>query len=177
MSPDEQQRHDQFLQLYVAHEEALRGFVRGLVPTREDAREVMQETAAILWRKFGELTGPEEFRRWAFGVARFEALAFARDRARDRHVFSEELIEALAHEHEENADEFAAERVALERCVQKLDATQRALVREAYAPGARIGELAERSGRTAMALYKTLHRVRLALAECARRVLAEEGLA
>lgn len=177
MTPDEQQRHDRFLQLYVAHEEALRGFVRSLVPTREDAREVMQETAAVLWRKFGDLSAPEEFRRWAFGVARFEALALVRDRARDRHVFGDELLDLLAREAEENADALAAERVALERCVQKLGPAQRTLVRAAYAPGARIDELAARSGRTAMSLYKTLHRIRLALAECARRQLAQEGLA
>ena len=84
MSPADRDHHDRFLRLFMANEEALRGFVRSLVPTLEDAREVMQETAAVLWRKFVELDSPENFRRWAFGVARFEALAFRRDRARDR---------------------------------------------------------------------------------------------
>ena len=46
------------------HEEALNGFVRTLVPTREDAREVMQEVAVVLWRKFEELSAMEDFRRW-----------------------------------------------------------------------------------------------------------------
>ena len=98
MTASERERHDRFLRLFVEHEESLRGFVRALVPTREDAREVMQEVAAVLWRKFDELATPEDFRRWAFGVARFEALAFRRDRARDRHVFGEEVIELLANE-------------------------------------------------------------------------------
>ncbi len=92
MTPSDHDKHDQFIRLYVENEESLRGFVRSLVPTLEDAREVMQETAAVLWRKFDELHSLEDFRRWAFGVARFEALAFRRDRARDRHVFSEDLI-------------------------------------------------------------------------------------
>jgi RNA polymerase sigma-70 factor (ECF subfamily) len=33
----------------------------------------MQETAALLWRKFDELDSQDNFRRWAFGVARLEA--------------------------------------------------------------------------------------------------------
>ncbi|MFM2141520.1 MAG: hypothetical protein RLZZ476_64 [Verrucomicrobiota bacterium] len=38
MTAAENDRHDRFLRLYVEHEEALRGFVRSLVPTLEDAR-------------------------------------------------------------------------------------------------------------------------------------------
>ena len=63
--------HDQFLRLYVDNEESLRGFIRSLVPSLEDAKEVMQGTAAVLWRKFEQLDSPDNFRRWAFGVARF----------------------------------------------------------------------------------------------------------
>lgn len=63
MISSDRNRHDQFLRLYVEHEEALRGFVRSLVPTLEDAREVMQEVAALLWRKFDDLDSPENFRR------------------------------------------------------------------------------------------------------------------
>ena len=35
--------------------------------------------AVVLWKKFGEFDGTRDFRKWAFGVARFEALAFLRD--------------------------------------------------------------------------------------------------
>ncbi len=177
MTPAERERHDQFLRLYVEHEEALCGFVRALVPTREDAREVMQEVAVVLWRKFEELSSVDDFRRWAFGVARMEALAHLRDRARDRHVFSDDLLEMLAREAADESDFLEAERTALEECLSKLPAAQRGLVESAYAPGARINELAAKLGRTSMSLYKALHRIRLALMGCTGRVLAREGLA
>jgi len=176
MTSDEQQRHDRFLRLFLEHEEALRSFVRALVREREEAREVMQEVAAILWRKFDTLESPEDFRRWAFGIARFEALAAARDRARDRHVFNDDLLTQLALEAEQAADALDAEREALHRCMEKLPESQRALVAAAYERGTRIDALATRLGRTAMSLYKTLHRIRLALADCTRRELSREGL-
>lgn len=169
--------HDQFLRLFVENEEALRGFVRSLVPTLEDAREVMQETAAVLWRKFGELDSPKDFRRWAFGVARFEALAFRRDRARDRHVFGEELISLLETEAAVAGEQSDREERALQSCLKKLPNAQRELVEAAYAPGTRIDELAREAGRTPMSLYKALHRIRMTLADCVQDFLRrDEGL-
>lgn len=177
MTSLERQRHDQFLRLYVEHEQALRGFVRGLVPTRDDAQEVMQEVAAVLWRKFDDLHTPHDFRRWAFGVARFEALSFRRDRARDRHVFGEEVIELLADDAEAASGAMEAQREALDECMRKLPSAQRSLVEAAYARGVRIDELAAQMGRSAMSLYKALHRIRVALADCAQRTLRKEQLA
>ncbi|MFT4693075.1 MAG: RNA polymerase sigma-70 factor (ECF subfamily) [Limisphaerales bacterium] len=177
MDPVDRDNHDQFLRLYVENEEALRGFVRSLVPTLDDAREVMQETAAVLWRKFGVLDSPADFRRWAFGVARFEALAFRRDRARDRHVFSEDLISMLESEAAEAGEQSNREERALQSCLKKLPKPQRELVEVAYEPGVRIDELARDAGRTPMSFYKSLHRIRMALADCIRKSLKqEEGL-
>jgi RNA polymerase sigma-70 factor (ECF subfamily) len=44
--------HDQFLRLYAECEVALHTFVRSMLPTREEALEVMQEVIVILWQKF-----------------------------------------------------------------------------------------------------------------------------
>ena len=171
MTPSDYDRHDEFLHLYLACEEALRGYVRSLVPTLEDTREVMQNVAAVLWRKFQDISSPEDFRRWAFGVARFEALDFLRFARRDRHVFSEEAMRLIAQEAEESAGVFEVERGALDECLKKLPENQRILVATAYASGVRINELATRSGRSPMSLYKSLHRIRIALMECIQRAI------
>jgi RNA polymerase sigma-70 factor (ECF subfamily) len=177
MQSNERPHEDDFLRLYSEHEPSLRGFVRSLVPTRDDAREVMQEVAVALWRKFGDLAGAAEFRPWAFGVARMEVLAWRRDRGRDRHFFGDDAMAIIAEHSAQMSRQLDAQHEALEECVSKLPADQRALVRAAYAPGTRIDQLAAQQGRSAMALYKTLHRIRLALVECTRAVLAREGLA
>ena len=90
--------HDQFLRLFAEHEPELRTFVRSLLPARGDAAEVMQEVAVVLWQKFAEFDPNRDFRRWAFGIARFEALAYRRDQAQDRHLFDDELAGKLADE-------------------------------------------------------------------------------
>ncbi len=175
MNIDDSQ-HDQFLRFYSEHEPALRGFVRSLVPTREDAREVMQEIAVVLWRKFGSLSQSGDFRRWAVGAARLEVLAWRRDKARDRHVFGDDAMALIANEVEDHGSHLTAQQEALEECLQRLPADQRTLVGAAYASGARVDALAARLGRSAMAIYKTLHRIRMMLVDCTREVLAREGL-
>jgi len=153
----------------MASEPAVRAFVRSLVPTLDDANDVMQEVAIVLWEKFAEYETSEDFRRWAFGVAKFKVLSWQRDRMRDRHVFGLEATELLAAEAERHVGLLEAQRAALQDCLHKLSAEQRGLVHSAYAPGSRIDALANQLGSTAMALYKKLHRIRMLLAECTRR--------
>jgi RNA polymerase sigma-70 factor (ECF subfamily) len=168
-------RHELFLRLFTAHEPAVRTFVRSLVPMVADANDVMQEVAVVLWQKFGEYASSEDFRRWAFGVARFKVLAWQRDRMRDRHVFGTDLTELLATEAEIEAGRLERQREALRLCLEKLPVEQRQLLDTAYAPGNRIDELARRAGQTARALYTRLHRIRMALVECTRAVMLKEG--
>ncbi|MBN8626442.1 MAG: DUF1501 domain-containing protein, partial [Planctomycetes bacterium] len=48
----------------------------------------MQDISLVLKQKFDTFQGHGDFRRWAFGVARFEVLAWRRDKARDRLVLT-----------------------------------------------------------------------------------------
>ncbi len=80
MTEHDHKQHDHFLRLFMEHEESLRVFVRSLLFSRDEEREVMQEVAIVLWRKFDAGMNSSAFCRWAFGVARMEVLAFRRDR-------------------------------------------------------------------------------------------------
>lgn len=164
-------KHDQFLRLYAEQEQALHGYVRSMLPGRHEASEVMQEVIVTLWQKF---EGAEDFRKWAFGVARIKVLHHLQRRQRDRHVFGDELVQQLASRQPELEDRHTTQRDALEHCLEKLPAGQHELVITAYTKGTRMDDLAARRGETAMALYKKLHRIRQALLECVRRTLAQE---
>lgn len=176
MKESDRRQHDKFLRFFMEQEDSLRVFVRSMLFSQEEEREVMQEVAVVLWRKFDAGMESEAFCRWAFGVARMEVMAFRRGRARDRHTFGDEVFELLGQMALEQSDELEAERRALGTCLQRLREDQRQLVQAAYAPGVKIDDLAAQLGRTAMALYKTLHRIRLTLMDCTRRVLAREEL-
>ena len=163
--------HDQFLRHYAEQEQALHGYVRSMLPDRHEASEVMQEVIVTLWQKF---EGADDFRKWSFGVARMKVLHHLQRRKRDRHVFSEELVQQLADRQAELEVRHTTQREALERCLEKLPQGQRELAITAYTKGTRMDDLAAQRGETAMALYKKLHRIRQALLECVRRTLTQE---
>jgi RNA polymerase sigma-70 factor (ECF subfamily) len=176
MVQDDTASHERFLTLFTVNEPGIRAFVRRLVPTRQDAADVMQGVALVLWRKFPALEKPDQFRKWAFGVARYETLAWLRDKARDRLVLADDVLNTVAHESAEIENRLSAQREALEGCLEKLPDEQRALVLAAYTPDVGIQEAAEQSGRTVAAFYQWLHRMRVRLLECTRRALHAEGV-
>ena len=168
--------HDQFLMLFAEHETAIRAYVRRLVPTRHDAADVMQSVVLVLWRKFHELDHTDHFRKWAFGVARLETLAWLRNKARDRLVLADDVLQTVARESARDEERLSAQREALESCLEKLPLEQRTEILAAYAPGVAIQEVARQSGRTVAAFYQWLHRMRVRLLECTRKTLQAEGL-
>ena len=173
MSPKEEENHRKFLGQFTTHESAIHAYVRRLVPRREDALDVMQEVAIVLWKKYEELEGEGDFRRWAFGVARFEVLAWRRNIAREREriILSEETIELMAGETETEADQLDLEREAiLQHCLSELKGNQRAAVKAMYSSESEGSELAERFGKTLTGFYQWIYRIRQKLSKCAQRV-------
>ena len=174
MNAVDEQLHDRFLRLFTTNEPAVRAFVRRLVPLREDAQDVMQEIALVLWRKFGEYRSSDDFRRWAFGVARYEILAWLRDTSRNRQLLAADVVELLADESVKADQRLESQREALRACLDKLPKPERQLVMAAYQRGAQVQEVATLSGRTVAAFYQWLHRVRLLLLNCVRRAMVKE---
>jgi RNA polymerase sigma-70 factor, ECF subfamily len=164
---------DRFLRTFVRHEAALRAYARVMVPTWEAVDDVMQEASVVMWRKFAELDGEENFLSWARVIVRFEALRARRKFARDRLVFSEELLAVLADEAEDSPEELrVAEAAALRGCLQKMSPAHQELILAPYAGDGRVKQLGEQAGRSANSLYKLLGRLRAKLHECVEREMA-----
>jgi RNA polymerase sigma-70 factor, ECF subfamily len=174
MTPAETELHRAFLRAFTAHEPAIRAHVRRLVPSRADADDVMQEVSVVLWEKFGSFREGADFGAWAFGVARFEVLAWLRDKGRDRLVLDEKVILQIAKESTADEPRLARQREALEQCMEKVPHAQRGLLMQAYQPEVRIQEVAAGSGRSVTGFYQWLHRMRKALLDCIRNTLAQE---
>lgn len=174
MSPSESERHHRFLRSFTAQEPAIRAYVRRLLPSRADADDVMQEVSVVLWEKFKTFQPDGDFRAWAFGVARYEVLAWLRDKGRDKLVLDEAVVTRLADESAEHEPHLERQREALESCMQKVAPDQRDLLMRAYQPQVRMQEVAEASGRTTSGFYQWLHRMRRSLMDCIRRTLAQE---
>ena len=160
-----------FIEALTRHQPALEAFCHAKVARHEDAREVLQATCVKLWQKAAEWDPDTPFLPWAFAVARFVALSHIRDRMRDRLVFDEDVMLAMADETEEAALIFAERREALAACLEHLKPEQRGLLHAHYIAGQGVRDLAQSANRSASAIKMTLLRLRLQLHQCIEQQL------
>ena len=162
----DESRYEDFVRLFAQHENEIRRFAASFLPTWGDVDELVQRTALAIWRKFDQFDPDTDFIKWAFVVTRFEALAYRRKMARDRLVFSEDVLELMAGEAAEEMSDRRARHEALESCLLAMPEKQRQFVMLAYTPGVNIKELAAEAGSTAAAFYMRLKRLRHQLLKC-----------
>ena len=87
---------DEFVTLYFRYEHKLYRYVASLLSRPSDVEDVLQETAQVLWQKFGEYRREEPFLPWACGIAHHKVLNYCqRERTRHKH-FRPVVIELLA---------------------------------------------------------------------------------
>ena len=158
--------YERFVEVFVRNENDLRCFVRSLMSTWHDADEVVQLVALVAWRKFDQFDQSTQFIKWVCVIARFESLSYRRKMARDRLVFSEDLMALMADEAIEETEDRRQENQALEGCLEKLPSNQRELITLAYTPGFTTKELTEKAGVKPGAFYMRLNRIRQTLLSC-----------
>ena len=154
----------------------LYGYIHCLVRNLNDADDLYQQTALILWKKFAEFDPEQSFFAWACGIARGEIANFRRACARRRLFLSEDLSLLLVEaEAELSRDELDDRRAALSCCIGKLRQEDRQLLTECYADGVEVPAVAARRGRSPHSVYNSLRRIRRTLFECISRTLAQES--
>lgn len=168
-------QYDRFVSLLARHERAVRGFVRSLLPLWQDVDDVMQEVGLAAWRKFDTFDcegTADDFVRWVCVIARFETLRQRRNYARDRLVLSEEVMDLLANDAEARLETAAAERTAVEQCLQEMQEPERRLLLSVHTPGDSVARIAAEAGVKARCLYNKVDVLRNLIGDCVRRRLA-----
>ncbi len=76
----------EFVHLLTAIQMPLAMYVRSLLPGDAAAANVMQEVNARIWEKRHAFELGNNFRAWAFSIARYEVLNYRKRQGRDRPV-------------------------------------------------------------------------------------------
>jgi RNA polymerase sigma-70 factor (ECF subfamily) len=94
------QSRDEFVKLLTAAQPRLFSYLAMVLGDVHDANNVLQETNVTLWTKADDFTSGTNFFAWAREVAYFKALAFTRDRRRDKLILDQEFVEQVIEEPE-----------------------------------------------------------------------------
>ena len=174
MTPDAKDQHERLVQELTSSQTRLYGFILTLLPNRDAARDVLQETNLVIWRKADEFAPGSGFWAWATQIARYQVLSHFRDSGRDRLVFDEAVIENLATAAEQHSADPDRVRV-LVACVKKLPPAQAEAVALRYRGESSIDEIARERGQTVAAVKMLLLRARRALLKCMELAFKSEG--
>jgi len=171
---DSEQQVD-FTEQWADAQRIVEAYVRGLVRDSHITRDIVQNTAVVLMRKFTTWDTTQAFVPWALGFAKFEVLAHFRDSARRRVVFNEELIDSITVMWSGVTGELDQEDSALRECLEKLTPKAREMIRLRYYEELELSQLADRISSTVGAVRVALMRTRRQLKDCVNRQLKTFG--
>ena len=161
----------EFLELHLAHQRALFGYLLAAVRDFQRAEDLLQQVTLILWKKFGDYRRDAPFLPWAMGVARNEILHHFR--ARKESTLPLEMLDEVTGVLVAEEDALSEESRALADCVKGLPDGDRSLLRSRYEEGTPLAALAARIRQTLAAVNMRLVRIRKTLLDCAERSMAE----
>lgn len=169
-------KEDSFIRLFVRHEAELRAFAISLIPSVEDAQDVLQDACIAMWRRIDTLKSEDGFIPWAYTFVRLTALNRIRKLRRSKLVFSDSLVELNAEEAGKESERARAEMQSLQECMQSLQPKHQELVQAYYCKTkVRMDDLAQTMDRPVAGLYKALERIRVALRTCIDKRMTEHG--
>ena len=146
-------------------------YIAALVPNRDDAEEVFQDTCLKLLEKWQDFDLDRPMVPWACGIAQNMVRKFF-ERSRRRGVFlSEMAIAAVSETQHRFASQVNRRLQELPDCLEKLSPRQRALLEQYYQRQGSIKDMAEASHLDPNTLYKQLERIRRSLFECIEEAL------
>lgn len=177
--PEQPEQHDdaadrvaEFVDLYAKFYPRLQFYLMALLPTANDAADVLQETSLVLWRQFGSYQSGTNFYAWACKIARLQALKYRERMGRSAKLLDEAVLERLAEQAAGEDVDPNATMEALASCLQKLSERDRSLISRRYQPNISVKDLADEIGRSANALSKLLGKIRRMLLQCVEHRLA-----
>lgn len=166
-----------FLGRFLPVQPMLRGYLLTLTRNHAEADDLLQEVAAVLWRKFEEFDASRDFTAWAMGMARIQALRWRRSVARSRVILSEETIARLAETACAEAEESAGteRRPSLATCLDKLPPLHREIVQLRFTHDQPLAAIGASLGKSEQAVQMLMVRIRRWLKECIEKTLATEA--
>lgn len=171
-SPETREARRELSVLWAQSHSIVLGYIRSVVIDFHQAEDVLQETAATAAERFEDYDRSRPFVPWVLGIARYKVLAALRSVSRDRLVFDEEVVTALATSFVESEPPVSDVQIALERCVSQVQGRPKKLLEMRYLRGQSALAVATATGMTAGAVAVALHRIRKALLECVERQMA-----
>jgi RNA polymerase sigma-70 factor (ECF subfamily) len=160
------ERSRQATRLWTSAQPAVSAFLTSAVRDFSVRQDLLQDVAVAVIESFDRYDPSRPFVAWAIGIAQNHVKTYLRRVRRDRHVFDDDTVAALAVTFA-SPDVSAAEPLEhLKDCLEKLPPSSRKLCDLRYVDDLKPAAIAEINGMTANSVAKALQRIREQLRDC-----------
>ena len=161
-----------FIELYSRDQKRIFLYILSMVHRQSDAEDILQQTAAEMWRMFDSFEKGTNFASWGISIAKYRILSYQKNKKKtDRFFLSQEVYEKVAEElhlAEKNSDK---RKNALQGCLKKLKESDRKLLSMHYENRLSYKKIAEKLNLSRTGIYKVMGRIHVSLQRCINQTL------
>lgn len=173
-SKDEEETK-RFMSLVLLNQKRIYVYILSLVIRPADADDILQDTLAIMWKKFDEFRIGTDFVAWGKTIARYRIMNYMQKNSTSKLLFDGEALEAIEAECGK-MDNLADRLQAMRQCLRKLPAKEMRLLNMRYTDDLSFSRIALQLGVSKQSAYKVISRIHSVLANCIKRSLQAEAL-
>jgi RNA polymerase sigma-70 factor (ECF subfamily) len=166
-----------FLRLIMANQKTIYAFILGMIPNRDDAEDIFQETVLVMWSKFDSFEQGTSFTAWGIKIAKYKIFQAHRQSVRRNFQFSDAAFQSVQDKSIHFIQNIERRMQALRKCVRKLNKRDYELLQMRYENELAIKTIAERLDRSVQSIYKRMAHINDSLIRCIRRTVNMEELA
>ena len=172
---NELSRKSRFFGLYNSVQSRIYTYLLTMIHNRNDAEDVLQETATVLWEKFDTYQEGTSFGAWAIQIARLKSLEYMR-KHKSRMFFDETFYQAVSEQVEKGSSDVHERSESLRFCLKKLPENSLRLLTMRYKKDIPIKRIAILMGRSPNGLYQSFSRILNVLHDCMGKYLTRQAL-
>ena len=164
-------RTSNFMKLLVANQARIFVYILSLVPRKNDAEDVLQETLTEMWNKFDDYTEGTNFSAWGTTIARYKVFNYRKKHWNNDVIFDERLAEMIEEKVEQKLGVATDYFTALKSCAEKLSSRDAELLKMRYEEGMTCKNIGKIFGITHQGVSKAMARIHAILLRCIRMTL------
>ena len=168
---------ESFVRKMLDAEKRIYSFILTLVPNSNDAEDLLQETAALMWVKFNDNQDINNFTSWGIKIAHYKVLQYRQKKYSSKLKFTDEVLDQITNMTACVNDNLEERFEVLQGCLKKLPNRDRDLILLKHTKKLNAKSIAQKMQMTVASVYKTVPKVHDILLRCVKRTMREHEVA
>ena len=171
-----EEKDTQYANLVTQNQPILFSYILSLHPRKNQAKDILQETNIILWKKMDQFELGTNFKAWAFRIAFLQTRQWQTQQTRGGWLsFNNEIGELISDDATEILEHNSERTDSLKACIRSLKPKEQDLIKLRYLDEQSIADIADQKRKTIPSLKQAFFRIRKQLRSCIERKLASKS--